>query len=321
MASYFIAFVAQILLILLYFKIANHFNIIDKPNDRSSHRYITIRGGGIIFPASVLMWFLMYGFNSPWIVLALLIMALVSFLDDVITLSPKVRIVIHFLSVSILFWQLQFYAYPWFIILLAYIFTIGWINAFNFMDGINGITATYGMVALISFYWLNQSLQIFSESLLILSIISVLVFSFFNFRRYALTFAGDIGSVSMAFLLAWFMASLIVETGRLEYILLFSVYGIDTVFTIIFRLWRRENIFEAHRAHLYQYLANEFHWPHVMVSLIYGTIQACINVVTIWLISYSIMNWTIFGLILLTLILVYLILRTNVSKRIQTEWN
>ncbi len=255
----------------------------------------------------------------PWIVLALIILALISFLDDIITLTPKIRILIHFFSVTILFWQLQLFEFPWYIIFLAYLLTIGWINAFNFMDGINGITAIYSFVALVSFFWLNQSLQIFSESLLVLSILSVLVFAFFNFRRYALTFAGDIGSVSMAFLLAWFMASLIIETGRLEYILLFAVYGIDTVFTIISRILKRENIFEAHRSHLYQYLANELNWPHVVVSLIYGTIQVCINLITIWLIYSNKMNWTIFGLILLILIFIYLILRNRISKKVQTK--
>ena len=319
MFLYIIAFVILILILLGYFKIANHFNIIDKPNERSSHNYVTIRGGGIVFPVATMLWFLMFGFNQPWLVLVLLLLATVSFLDDVITLSSKIRILIHFVAVTILFWQLGVFGLSMYMVVLAYLFTIGWINAFNFMDGINGITALYGFVALISFAWINHSIGFVSQDLIIFLIISVLIFSFFNARSRAKTFAGDVGSVSMAFLLVWLMISLMIKTGRLEYILFFAIYGMDSVFTILFRLWRRENIFIAHRTHLFQFLSNELKWPHVLVSGIYGLVQVVINIVTIILISEERMTW--WGLIVffVALSVSYLFIRNRVTVIIQQK--
>lgn len=303
-------------LLLAYFRIARHYNIIDKPNHRSSHRTITIRGGGIIFPIAALLWFFYYGFNFPWAITGLGIMAVVSFLDDIKTLSSKIRTVAHIIAVSFLFWQVQLFNLPWYYIPIAYLFTIAWINAFNFMDGINGITAFYSLVALFTLFWLNNTIAFIAPELLIILIISVLVFSFFNVRKRALTFAGDLGSVSMAFILAWFIISLMIKTGRIEYILLFAVYGIDTVVTIIYRLKRRENIFEAHRSHLYQYMSNELNLPHVWVSVVYGFVQLIINVITLWLFYKELMNYYVFCGILIVLTLFYLIVRFRIRKRI-----
>jgi len=319
MLIYFLFTIVLIFLLLVYFRIADHFNIIDKPNHRSSHNTVTIRGGGIIFPITALLWFLYFGFTSPWAIAGLGIMAVVSFLDDLKPVSFKVRILAHLAAVSFLFWQMQLFNLPWFYIVFAYLLTIGWINAFNFMDGINGITAFYSLVALTSFLWINQTLPFAPTELIILLIISVLVFSFFNARKKALTFAGDVGSVTMAFLLAWLMIALMLKTSRIEYILFFAVYGIDTVITIIYRLKRRENIFEAHRLHLFQLLSNELRWPHVSVSAVYAITQFFINLVTIWLFSIGMMSITVFAAFLFLLTLLYLFVRFRVESNIQNK--
>lgn len=318
MYFYLISPVILLIALLIYFKVAEHFSIIDKPNERSSHSYLTIRGGGVIFPFAVLIWFLFYGQSQYWIVFALILMSVISFLDDVITLSSKLRIIIHFVAVSILFWQLQVFELPWYAIVLSYFFTIGWINAFNFMDGINGITAFYGLTALASFAWLNSEIDFFSQELIIVMIFSLLIFSFFNARQRAKTFAGDVGSVSLAFLLAWLMVALIAKTGRVEYILFFAVYGIDAVFTILRRLLRGENIFKAHRSHLYQYLCNELKWPHVSVAAIYGLIQSCINLIIIILINLNKANVFVPIIIISILCIIYLALRFFVDRRIKS---
>lgn len=317
MYIYLLIVIVQIIILFVYFKIANRLNIIDKPNERSSHSYITIRGGGIIFPVAALLWFFIYGFNYSLIIIALLTLAAVSFIDDIITLTSKFRMLIHLAAVTALFLQLGVFDFQWYVIVLVYLICVGWINAFNFMDGINGITAIYSIIALGSFTWLNQSIQFLPQHLINYLIFSVLIFSYFNLRKKAKTFAGDVGSVSMAFILAWFMISLIINTGRIEYILFFAVYGIDTVFTIFYRMKRRENIFEAHRSHLYQYLSNELKWSHVLVSAIYGIVQIVINIITIALIFSGNMNWLVFILFLLLLAAGYLILRHQISGRIR----
>ncbi len=313
----FILTLTILLLLITYFIIADKFDIVDKPNQRSSHTKITIRGGGIIFPIAALLWFIINGFQQPAIMAALVIMSIISFWDDVSSLSPKIRIALHLISVSILFNQTQVLSLPWYIVLLAFILVIGWINAFNFMDGINGITAFYGLSTLVTMFILNSQLHFAPDRLIEVLTISVLVFAFFNVRKKAKTFAGDVGSVSMAFILAWLMLLLMFTTGRVEYILFFSVYGIDSVLTIFFRLLKRENIFEAHRSHLYQYLANELRWPHVLVSAIYAITQLGINSVVIILIQKGNMSIPLMLFLLLILSAIYLGIRILVIKKLK----
>src|SRR5690606_9440901 len=111
------------------------------------------------------------------------------------------------------------------------------------------------------------------ERLLYCTAVANGVFAFFNFRQRAKCFAGDVGRVSMCFILVFVTVSLILATGNLIYILFFAVYGVDSVMTIIFRLLRRENIFKAHRTHLYQYLANEARGNRLVIATCYGVLQ------------------------------------------------
>jgi len=271
-----------IFLLLSYFRLAVQFKIIDKPNQRSSHSRITIRGAGIIFPIALFLQFLISGFQYPLFSSGLMLISLISFYDDLRPISNKIRLFIHLLAVSLLFVEAGLMNYPVWIIFLAFILVIGTINAYNFMDGINGITGSYSLVTLMSFYLINETLDSFvlSEWLLV-SIMALLVFNFFNFRKRAKCFAGDVGSVSMAFIIIFFLLLLILKTHELKYIGVLLLYGLDAVTTIIFRIIRRENIFQAHRSHFYQYLANVKKWPHLRVSALYMGVQLLINVLII----------------------------------------
>jgi UDP-N-acetylmuramyl pentapeptide phosphotransferase/UDP-N-acetylglucosamine-1-phosphate transferase len=185
------------------------------------------------------------------------------------------------------------------------------------MDGINGITAFYALVALSTFLYLNFSISFVSGDLIILLIISVLIFTFFNARKKALAFAGDVGSITLAFMLAWMMIALMQKTGDIAYILFFVVYGIDAVVTIIFRLIRKENIFKAHRTHLYQYLSNELGWPHLAVSAIYAISQLIFNTLTIFLIREGMITKYVILLLIGFLGVVYLAIRYFVIRKIE----
>lgn len=285
--SFIILFATEV----LYFKIANHYNIIDKPNHRSSHTIITIRGGGIIFPIALLLYAVFTGFNYPYFITGLLLISLISFLDDIKELSSKVRVFFHIVAVALLFVQVGLFTLPFYWILLALIFVIGTINAINFMDGINGITGGYSLITLGTLYWINSSIVSYTHpEYLLTTIISILVFNFFNFRKKAKCFAGDVGSVSLAFIVAFFLLQLITKTQNITYILLLLVYGLDTITTIIFRLIRKENIFKAHRSHLYQYLANEKHLSHLTVSVIYMLSQGLINLFLILFLATSLVK-------------------------------
>ena len=274
---YLIILISLFFLELVYFRIAFQYRIIDKPNDRSSHRKFTIRGGGVIFGIAALLWFFYSGFSYPYFLSGLLLIAFISFLDDLHTLKSGIRSLVHILAVSLLLYQLGL-DLSWYWLPVILILIVGTINAYNFMDGINGITGGYSLILLSSLFYINRYVEAFtSESLLIISILSLLVFNFFNFRRKAKCFAGDVGSVSIAFIICFLLIQLIVQTQNVLFIGFLLVYGLDAVTTILFRLIRKENIFEAHRTHFYQYLANERKWLHLWVSGMYAGVQLIVN--------------------------------------------
>ncbi|MEJ7780623.1 MAG: glycosyltransferase family 4 protein [Daejeonella sp.] len=297
---------------LVYFRLAVQFNIIDQPNHRSSHKRRTIRGGGILFPIAFLLQFLVSGFAYPLFILGLMLISLISFYDDLRPLSSKVRLLGHLIAVSLLFTQAGLMGYPWWLIGICYILVIGTINAYNFMDGINGITGSYSLVTMISLYLINAYIVSFASSeWLMVSALALLVFNFFNFRTKAKCFAGDVGSVSIAFIIIFFLLLLILQTQELKYIGLLLLYGLDAVTTIIFRLIRKENIFEAHRSHFYQYLANVKQWPHLLVAGLYMIVQLLVNV----LIIYSSLDWKGFLLLILVSGIVFVGIRFMVEGK------
>ena len=314
----FVILIVLLILEIIYFKIANHYNIIDKPNHRSSHTKITLRGGGIIFPIAALLAFAI-GYIDPLVALSVMIVSIISFIDDIKPLSTLPRFSAHLLSVLIIFYHLNLFYFEIWIGLIILIFFIGWINAFNFMDGINGITVLYSMVALVSFAYMpiHQEQWPLIKTLMI----SCLVFGYFNLRKKAVTFAGDVGSISLAILLGFFMLKTIVETKQIAYLLFFSIYGIDAVFTIIHRLLKKENIFKAHRSHLYQYLVNEYGYGHVLVSVVYAIIQLAVNVLVFYLSSLGCLSSITFFVFLCILALIYCSIRIFLLKKMKAIRN
>lgn len=313
---YLIIFIILFILELLYFKIADRYNIIDKPNERSSHTRLTLRGGGVIFYIGALLYFIWSGFQYPWFFFGLTMMTVVSFADDVLTLSNKIRLVVHFTSVLLMAYELQIFEYPWYYLLIAFVFIVGVINAYNFMDGINGITAGYSLSVGALLLLVNKDIPFIDKDLLLFSMLGVLVFAFFNFRQRAKCFAGDVGSVSIAFILLFCLGSLILYTNNYIYILFLAVYGIDAVWTIIRRIFRRENIFEAHRSHLYQFLGNEACVNKLLISVIYTALQFGIGSLVIYFSTKDSTSQLMFSLVLLAMMsLLYLILKTYIIKK------
>ena len=262
---------------LFYFRVADKFNIIDKPNERSSHSRITLRGGGIIFYFGALAYFLSNHWEYPWFMLALTLITFISFVDDIRSTSQGLRLVFHFTAMALMFYQWGLFSLSWWWIIIALIVCTGIINAYNFMDGINGITGGYSLIILGALAYINEEMVSFAEPALIYTVLcSVVVFCFFNFRRKAKCFAGDVGSVSIAFILLFLIGKLILKTEDFSWMILLAVYGVDSVLTIIHRLMLHENIGLPHRKHMYQLMANELKIPHVVVSLVYMAGQAIV---------------------------------------------
>ncbi len=310
--TYFALIILLVGIELIYFKIADTFNIIDKPNSRSSHTSITLRGGGIIFPIAISIAFLL-GYVSWAVTLAVVLVAIVSFIDDIKPLSQLPRFISHVIAVVLVFYELHLFYEPLWLLPVVFVLLIGWVNAFNFMDGINGITVLYALAAIATFSFLPINKP--SLPLLITMGLSCLAFGIFNVRKKAKTFAGDVGSISMALFLGYFMIKTIIDSGQLGYILFFSVYGIDAIITIINRLLKKENIFQPHRSHLYQYLANEMGYSHILVAFIYAGFQLGINGLVIYMDANGDLSLLFIGGFLLLLTFIYLLVRNFVTRK------
>ena len=299
---YLVILVLLLLAELFYFKIADKCNIIDKPNERSSHTKVTLRGGGIIFYFGALAYFLTNHWEYPWFMVALTLITFISFVDDIRSTSQGLRLVFHFSAMALMFYQWGLFSLSWWWIIVALIVCTGIINAYNFMDGINGITGGYSLIILVALAYINAEVTPFIDSTLIYTVLcAVLVFCFFNFRKKAKCFAGDVGSVSIAFILLFLIGKLIITTGDFSWIILLSVYGVDSVLTILHRLILHENIGLPHRKHMYQLMANELKMPHVVVSLIYMIAQVLIILGYFYLIDDG--YWYLLGeIIILSLI-------------------
>ena len=290
---YVIVLVLLILAELFYFKLADKFNIIDKPNERSSHSSIVLRGGGIIFLIGIWVWSVFYGFQYPWFLVAVTLAAGISFVDDIHPLPDSVRLVVHFTSMLLMFLQLDIlHLEMWWGMLLALIICVGATNVINFMDGINGITAGYSLAVLVPLVLVNgdSSLSLrmthfIEPSFLVVAILGVLVFCIFNFRPKgkAKCFAGDVGSIGIAFIMLFAIGKLIVQTGDVTYLIFLLVYGVDGCLTICHRIMLHENLGEAHRKHAYQLMANELKIGHVKVSLLYMAMQLVVSLGFIYL--------------------------------------
>lgn len=276
---------------LLYFWVAKKFNIVDKPNGRSSHSSVTLLGGGVIFYFATLMYFILNHFQYPWFFTGLTLITIVSFYDDIKPLSQKVRLLVHLGAVMILLYQLDFFTVSWLWLWLPLIlfFAIGILNAYNFMDGINGMTGAYNLLVLGVFVYINTFIINFIDPVYLhWLILSLIVFNIFNFRKQAKCFAGDVGAFTMGFIMLFFIALLIQKSDNFAYLGLFLIYGIDSALTILHRIKLRENILLPHRMHLFQILANELKIPHLYISSSYAVLQLLISCGLIVFIDYGI---------------------------------
>ena len=294
--SYTIILVLLMIAELVYFRIADHFNIIDKPNERSSHTKVVLRGGGIIFTVALWVWSAFFGFQYPWMLAGVTLAAGVSFIDDIRSLPDSVRLVAQFGAMLMVFQEAGLMHWEmWWMVPIALIFCVGGINIFNFMDGINGITGGYSLAMLIPLFLLNRKYGFMEESMLIVVGLSLLVFCFFNFRTKAKCFAGDVGSIGMALILTFCVSRLMLVTGDVSWLVLFLIYGVDGCLTVAHRVMLHENLGQAHRKHAYQLMANELKMKHVVVSSLYMAMQLLVSLIAIYLIPDTIAaHWIYF---------------------------
>ena len=285
---YLLIFVVLLMAELIYFRIADKCNIIDKPNQRSSHSKVVLRGGGVIFLVGTWVWSCLYGFQYPWMLAAVTLAAGISFVDDIHSLPDSLRLVAQFVAMGLMFYQLDIlHLDMWWIVLLALIVCVGATNIINFMDGVNGITGGYSLAVLVPLLLMNRKIQFMESSFLIVAILSVVVFCLFNFRpkNRAKCFAGDVTWLSFL-----------------------VVYGVDGCLTICHRIMLHENLGEAHRKHAYQLMANELNMSHPVVSLVYMVLQLAVSLVMVYALPDRVLvHWVYLGIVIALLAVVYLL--------------
>ncbi len=318
MLTYVVVLVLLIVAELIYFRIADKFDIIDKPNNRSSHSKIVLRGGGIIFAIGAVAWAVMLVVTGQMNVLitylpfliGLLLVAGISFVDDVHPLPDSLRLVVQFTAMFLMFWSLDILHWNmWWVVILSLIVCVGITNVYNFMDGINGITGGYSFAVLLPLL-LVQSRGFGDTSLIVTILLANFVFCFFNFRpkNKAKCFAGDVGSISIAFIILFVLGKVIVSTGDITWLTLLIVYGVDACFTILHRIMLHENLGKAHRKHAYQLMANELKMSHITVSLLYMVLQLAISLAYIYLIPNTISaHWIYLVVVLVILAVGYIV--------------
>ena len=173
--EYIIIAVILLLAELIYFRIADKCNIIDKPNERSSHTRIVLRGGGVIFTIALWIWYLWLMVLGEWLTVneywplmaGVTLAAGVSFVDDIHSLPDSLRLVVQFLSMFLIFYQVGLLSVEdggnWMLqalfVLFAMIVCVAATNIYNFMDGINGITGGYSIAILIPLIIKNEELR------------------------------------------------------------------------------------------------------------------------------------------------------------------
>ena len=303
MVAYIAIFVVLLSLEYVYLLLAKKLRIVDRPHLQSSHKGTIVRGGGVVFYLVYLLWFVLSGMQYPMIFAGLSVIAITSFVDDVHSISPKVRMVLQFIAMMIMLYETHVFDLSLKNMLLLSIACVGAVNIYNFMDGINGITGGYSLVVIMALMFVNLYIVEFIDiNLVVYLLLAVVVFCFFNFRKRAICFAGDVGSLSMGFILIFLILKLIFNTAHIYWMAFFVVYAVDGGMTILHRILLKENILKPHKKHAYQIMANELHIPHLAVAGVYMFLQA---ICCLWFIAMP-SNRTLYIQVII-LIVAYLI--------------
>ena len=321
-----IATIAVILLSLkLYFPFAEKKGMLAGVNHRSSHTKPVITGAGFIFYISYVFYIISFVFSTwdaPWpLFIGISILAIVSFIDDLKDLWFFIRLVVQILAVILMLYQIyiEFSMEPFamnasLLIILAIvglIFSVGFVNLYNFMDGLNGMMVGITISALAIFALIDFFVVDFVDDLLLVyTAIPTLIFAFFNARRQAICFAGDVGAIVLGFVMVYMLVSLLMQTANVVYIFIFASIYLEAGMTVMQRLLAGQNIFKPHRIHLFQLLCNEHKHHHVKISAFYALNQLVFGAIIVTMNYYElndlVQNLTVIGLFTVETILYFI---------------
>ena len=307
-----VAFISSILVWLIRrYALTHNQSLLDAPNLRSSHSVPTPRGGGLAFVISfllsvpILAFLIDLSWPEVWAFLGSgILVSMIGFSDDHGHVAIHWRLLAHFIGATwVLFWLggcpplsiLGFIIDPsLFSNILAVFYLVWLLNLYNFMDGIDGLSAIETMTVCIGAALLLAS-QSPSQSIWIIPLVlaaSVSGFLFWNFPP-AKIFMGDVGSSFLGLILGIFsiQTAWVLPHMFWVWIILLGVFFVDATLTLLHRLTTGEKFYRAHNNHIYQIAARHYN-SHKAVSLSIGIINL------IWLlpIAYFASNRWVDGL-------------------------
>ena len=269
-------------------------------NHRSSHTKPVITGAGFIFPLSYLAYAVYLVCNTgmafPWyFFIGLTLLSVVSFIDDLEDVWFLWRLLVQIIANALMMWQgkvevqalyMVHSATFWMAVIMMWGFSIGLLNMYNFMDGLNGMLGFLLLSSLIPMWLINNYVVHFVDNQLIyFTLIPTFIFVFYNARKQAKCFSGDVGAIAAGFVMVYMLLKLMINSHSFIYLALYTMIFIEAGLTILQRLFAGENIFQPHRIHLFQLLCNEGKRNHVLVSSFYGGIQLIIGM-SLFLMNY-----------------------------------
>ncbi len=297
------AFLVIVLSLRLYFPFAEKRGMLAGVNHRSSHSKPVITGAGYIFYISYIFYLVSFIFTqdpTPFpLFIGISMLAIVSFIDDLKEVWFLIRLFVQFGSICLMLYQIYLNqtldimamnaSFLIIMAILALFFSVGFVNLYNFMDGLNGMMGGITLSALLMFGLIDYYVVDFIDSSLILyTLIPTLVFMFCNARKQPLCFSGDVGSIVLGFIMAYMLVSLLVATSNMVYIFLFASVFVEAGMTVVQRLLAGQNIFNPHRIHMFQLLCNEYKKSHLVVSAFYALNQLVFGSIIVTLNFYQV---------------------------------
>lgn len=286
---YIVTTIVLLLSLYIYFPVAEQHKLLAGVNNRSSHKKPVITGAGFIFYLSYIIYVIyeiFMGEQVQWFWFAgLTILAIISFIDDLKDVWFLTRLFAQTIAAVLMMLQLSVdfqigmvgSVSQWSAAILLLIISVGLFNLYNFMDGLNGMLGGIALSMSIPIYLIDKYVPAVSgfvdETLVMMTIVAALIFMFFNYRPQPKCFSGDVGSIVLGYMMAFFTISLVIKTGNVAFFLLFAVTFMEAGLTVFQRLFAGDNIFAPHRMHLFQLYCNEFYKSHMLVSGIYTGVQ------------------------------------------------
>jgi UDP-GlcNAc:undecaprenyl-phosphate GlcNAc-1-phosphate transferase len=299
------------LTLLIYVKIALKKKIVTQIiRPKSKNRAVI--GAGIIFPLSYFYSLLFFETFSVYTFSTVLILMVISFIDDIKPINILVRLIAQIICVSIILffsWSNLLTSTSIVSIVVLLVLYISYINAFNFMDGINGMLSTHTIITISALIIITNISPYTNSWVLILQLFSALIFSIGNFRQKPIFISGDVGSIFLGFIIGYSILEFYLVERNPIIFLLMGVYLIDTGITMCINCINRENILKQHKEHLYEKLVFNKQISDLKVSAIYAIFQAVISIFVIGNIYYQKSSIIVLFASTICLVVIYIIFR------------